>query len=208
MSCGVGRRWGSDPTLLWLWRRLAATAPIWPLAWEPPYVAGAAQEQQQKDKKRKKEGKKETLLCRLEQSEGSGVKSSLIWLIGFAYFLRSSWWSQALCFLPASQTVFSSFIDSYLCCLTIDHSYTALVIRYKKCHSPHRYTLCWGMFRVTALRILVVFDNFRNLIGNFLCNLGYRIKSGISLYSYLTLLTYPPFWKTAYTAKYIEIGLI
>ena len=28
VSCGVGRRPGSDPALLWLWRRLAATAPI------------------------------------------------------------------------------------------------------------------------------------------------------------------------------------
>ena len=44
MSCGVGCRLGSDPALLWLWRRLAATAPIRPLAWEPPYAAGAAQE--------------------------------------------------------------------------------------------------------------------------------------------------------------------
>ena len=31
-SCGVGRRRGSDPALLWLWRRLMATAPIRPLA--------------------------------------------------------------------------------------------------------------------------------------------------------------------------------
>ena len=28
--------------LLWLWRRSAAVAPIRPLAWEPPYTAGAA----------------------------------------------------------------------------------------------------------------------------------------------------------------------
>ena len=28
--------------LLWLWRRPAAVAPIRPLAWEPPYAAGAA----------------------------------------------------------------------------------------------------------------------------------------------------------------------
>ena len=50
MSCGVGRRRGSDPALLWLWRRPEATAPIWPLAWEPPYAMGAAlkkQKQQQ-----------------------------------------------------------------------------------------------------------------------------------------------------------------
>ena len=39
MSCGVGRRRGSDLTLLWLWRRPAAIVPIQPLAWEPPYVA-------------------------------------------------------------------------------------------------------------------------------------------------------------------------
>jgi len=44
VSCGVGCRSGSDPALLWLWRRPVATAPIRPLAWEPPYAAGAAQE--------------------------------------------------------------------------------------------------------------------------------------------------------------------
>ena len=42
MSCGVGRRHGWDPAFLWLWCRLAATAPIPPLAWEFPYAAGAA----------------------------------------------------------------------------------------------------------------------------------------------------------------------
>ena len=44
VSCGVGCRRGSDPAWLWLWRRPVATAPIRPLAWEPPYAAGAAQE--------------------------------------------------------------------------------------------------------------------------------------------------------------------
>ena len=44
MSCGVGCRRGSDPMLLWLWRRLVATAPIQPLAWEPPHAARVAQE--------------------------------------------------------------------------------------------------------------------------------------------------------------------
>ena len=39
MSCDVGQRCGSDPMLLWLWHRLAATAPIGPLAWELPYAA-------------------------------------------------------------------------------------------------------------------------------------------------------------------------
>src|SRR5512147_2690885 len=32
MSCGVGRRRGLDLALLWLWCRLAAAAPIGPLA--------------------------------------------------------------------------------------------------------------------------------------------------------------------------------
>ena len=56
MSCGVGRRRGSDPALLWLWRRPVAAALIGPLAWEPPYAAGAALEQakRQKDKTKQK----------------------------------------------------------------------------------------------------------------------------------------------------------
>ena len=42
VSCGVGRRLGSDPGLLWLWCRPAAAAQIQPLAWDPPYAAGTA----------------------------------------------------------------------------------------------------------------------------------------------------------------------
>ena len=53
MSCGVGHRRGWDPALLWLWRRPAATAPIGPLGWEPPYAEGAALEKKTKKKKRK-----------------------------------------------------------------------------------------------------------------------------------------------------------
>ena len=37
-------QWVKDPALLWLWRRPATTAPIRPLAWEPPYAAGTALE--------------------------------------------------------------------------------------------------------------------------------------------------------------------
>ena len=50
MSCGVGRRSGLDPALLWLWRTLAATAPIQPLAWGPPYAVGAALEMAKRQK--------------------------------------------------------------------------------------------------------------------------------------------------------------
>ena len=41
MSCGVAYRHGSALVLLWH-SRLAAAAPILPLAWERPYSAGAA----------------------------------------------------------------------------------------------------------------------------------------------------------------------
>ena len=39
---------------LWLWHRPLATALIRPLAWEPPYAAGAAQEIEKKKKRKKK----------------------------------------------------------------------------------------------------------------------------------------------------------
>ena len=50
MSCGVGRRHGSDLVLLWLWHRLTTTALIRPLAWETSYAVGVALK-----KKKKKE---------------------------------------------------------------------------------------------------------------------------------------------------------
>jgi len=60
VSCGVGRRPSSDPALLWLWRRLVATALIRPLAWEPLYAAEAALEMEKRQKKKKiLTGKKE-----------------------------------------------------------------------------------------------------------------------------------------------------
>ena len=42
MSCGAGHRCGLDLPLLCLWCRLAAVAPIRPLAWELLYAVGAA----------------------------------------------------------------------------------------------------------------------------------------------------------------------
>ena len=51
MSCGIGRRRGSDLALLWLWCRPAATALIRPLAWLCPYAAGT---DLKKDKRQKR----------------------------------------------------------------------------------------------------------------------------------------------------------
>ena len=46
LGCGVGRRRGSDPVLLWLWCRPVAAAPIWPLAWELTCAMGTALKRQ------------------------------------------------------------------------------------------------------------------------------------------------------------------
>ena len=53
-------QWVKDPALLWLWRSPAATAPIGPLAWEPPYAARAALEKAKRQKQKKKTKKTTT----------------------------------------------------------------------------------------------------------------------------------------------------
>ena len=53
MSYDVGCRRSSDPELLWLWRRPAATALIRPLAWEPPYAHGSGPRKGRKTKTNK-----------------------------------------------------------------------------------------------------------------------------------------------------------
>ena len=67
MSCGVGRRRSADPTLLWLWCRPAAIAPIQPLAWEPPHVMGAAQEMANKQTNKTKQNKDRQISLREER---------------------------------------------------------------------------------------------------------------------------------------------
>ena len=62
MSCGVGCRPGSGPALPWC--RLAATAPIRPLAWEPPYAVGAVQE---KAKRQKREGNSKNHISKITE---------------------------------------------------------------------------------------------------------------------------------------------
>ena len=47
MSCGRGL----NLVLLWLWCKTAATTPIGPLAWEPPYAMDVALKGQNKTKK-------------------------------------------------------------------------------------------------------------------------------------------------------------
>jgi len=51
VSCGIGCRYSLDLALLWWLYRPAATAPTQPIAWEPPYAAGAALKRQKKNPK-------------------------------------------------------------------------------------------------------------------------------------------------------------
>ena len=53
MSRGVGRRWGSDLALLWLWCMPMAAALVQPLAWELPYAVGVTLKRQQQQNKNK-----------------------------------------------------------------------------------------------------------------------------------------------------------
>ena len=59
VSFGVGCRHSLDPELLWLCCRLAAIAPIRPLAWELPYASDAALKKQKERRKEGKEGRRE-----------------------------------------------------------------------------------------------------------------------------------------------------
>ena len=52
MSCSVGHRSALDMALLWLWYRPVDTAPVQPLAWEPPYALDAALEKTKKKKRK------------------------------------------------------------------------------------------------------------------------------------------------------------
>ena len=53
---GVGRRCALDLVWLWLWRRLAVTALIRPLAWDPPYPVGVALKRLNKQTKNTSQG--------------------------------------------------------------------------------------------------------------------------------------------------------
>ena len=78
MSCGVGRRGGSDLALLWLWCRPAAIAPIQPLAWELPYATDVALKRQKKKKKKKRQR---------ENIESDDFWLMVMWLICVIKFL-------------------------------------------------------------------------------------------------------------------------
>ena len=80
MNCGVGHRHDSDPVFPWLWCKPAATAPILPLAWELPYVTGAAKKKKKERKKRKEKKKKRS------QRGNGGIQT-----LAISLFSPSTW---------------------------------------------------------------------------------------------------------------------
>ena len=83
MSCGVVRRCGWDPALLWLWCRQVAIAPTPPLAWDPSYAVGAALKSKKK-KKKKKIPAGDTNNGNIQGVEGAGREGSGAWAGGGA----------------------------------------------------------------------------------------------------------------------------
>ena len=55
MTCGVGRRRGSDLVVLWV----VAMAPIGPLAWEFPYASGVDLKNKQTNKQKRNKMKRQ-----------------------------------------------------------------------------------------------------------------------------------------------------
>ena len=96
VSCGVGCRHGSDLAWLWLCCKVAATAPIKPLAWDPPYAVSVALKGQ-KDKKKKKKAPGE--LC-TSLSFGVGPRHDFIYFLAPQVILLFSY-SWKLPLLPS-----------------------------------------------------------------------------------------------------------
>jgi len=118
VSCGVGCRRGSDPALLWLWRRPVATAPIQPLAWEPPYATGVAQEiATTKDKKTKDQKKSKTSRRIWMPASTWKISTEFIYNIFFKC-IQFTW-----TFLPSSSTIVT---QSYIVLHSEDFTWYAL----------------------------------------------------------------------------------
>ena len=87
MSCGVGRRCGSDSELLWLWHRPAATAPIWPLCCGSSPRNG---KKTNKTNKQKKQNKQKKIKFSLRQKEAIRKKRIVTYIYVFYSFIQIS----------------------------------------------------------------------------------------------------------------------
>ena len=81
----VGFGGSLDLVLLWLWCRLAAAAPIQPLAWEPPYAVGVAIKSKKKKKKKHKKQTRKTTTKKTHCQTWSYCQSSCFY---FAKYIK------------------------------------------------------------------------------------------------------------------------
>ena len=121
MSCGVGCRCDSDLALLWLWCRPAAVALIGPLAWEPPYAAGAALRRQKKKKKKKPKGqtnkKQQKQISQFQRKEFFEDFNSTLVCISVPCFHSMYVFGLSLSFSPMGILQLPSEVLLFLCTL-------------------------------------------------------------------------------------------
>jgi len=86
MSCSVNLRLGSDMMLLWLWHRPAATSPIQPLAWDPPYATSVDLESKKKKKKKRRRRRKKEKIYSLNNFQ---VCNTVLLIIVALLYIRS-----------------------------------------------------------------------------------------------------------------------
>ena len=91
VNCGVGRRYGSDPALLWLWNRPAAVALIWPLAMEFPYAACAALKKKKRKAQAKVVSKEACYNCPTQLFVKCQIKVCIFLpMLHFSFYLRNA----------------------------------------------------------------------------------------------------------------------
>ena len=111
--------------MLWLWHRLAPTAPNAPLAWERPYATGAALQKSQRKKERKK-------FARVQRVPIYSFPGSEIISILLNFFLS---------FIP--YLFFYPSIYSHTCTLMmyLCHTHKCIFTKYLRVHLKHHFTL-------------------------------------------------------------------
>ena len=122
MGYDVGHRQGSNLVLLWLWCQLAATALIWPLAWELPICYGCGPKKPKNNFESQIFSSEGWILVLVGQCESPTSVAQETWV-----------WSSIHCpnfFSPLP--LFLSFLPSYASCflyLSSDSSNTAIYVR-------------------------------------------------------------------------------
>ena len=82
---------------LWLWRRLAATAPIQPLTWEPAYAARATLEREKRKEKKKSLGSSSQMRKSVERQHSSCLRKAQKLLSSlYSFFWPHPWPSEVL----------------------------------------------------------------------------------------------------------------